>query len=143
MRGNNTAKNAYITNLTKNTEIQYIILPSDTQSLPNSGTKHKLLHTNNYVSSKNNHTNHFYHTVYHKQLSNTYQALQYPPLDNNIILFSKPHNTRCTLPESTYTNHHTTYTDTTNSNQLQYHISDTNILTQSTLKIFKTKKIEL
>ena len=55
-------------------------------------------------------------------------------------VFSKPHNTISTLSESTYTNHHTTYTDITNSNKLQSYISNKKRPTQSTLKIFKTKK---
>ena len=125
MRGNNIPKKTDITNLTKNKEIQHLIPSSYTQSLPNSGTKQKLLHTNNTFSPKISHSNNYNHTVRLKQPSNTYQDLQYPSLDNNNnIAFSKPQNTISTLPESTHAQHHITYSYTNNPNKLQSHISN-------------------
>ena len=142
MRGDNIPKKSNTTNL-KKSEIQNLIPPLNTQLLLNSGTKQKLLHTNISISTKTNPTNHYNNMDHHRQSSYTYQVKQYPPLDNNnIIILSKPQHIISAILESIYTNYHTTYTDTTNSNQLQSYISDKNIPIQPVLKTFKTKKLD-
>ena len=141
MRGDNIPKKSDITNL-KKSEILNLIPPLNTQPLLNSGTKQKLLHTNISISTKTNPTNHYNNMNHHTQSSNIYQVKQYPPLDkNSIIILYKPQHIISTILESIYTNYHTIYTDTTNSNQLQSYISDKNIPIQPVLKIFKKKKI--